>query len=201
MAHADHRHLHRQLGAQLLGSGTDPCIVFTHTGHQFAVLVLKALTRLGLTDITITQVGHGTNDRFWLPVGVFQHNHLIGRVLAGRTHHMHIQHLEQLRRGVEETGRIVIAPDNDHMTTAGSRHPVEEAVIQRLCPVAGGGGIEEITGDQQYIYRLLNDLHQHPVEKCLELLVTLLAIEQTAQMPVGTVQDAQRSSGCMRCDR
>ena len=74
-----------------------------------------------------------------------------------------------------------MVPGNDHnMTAAGCSHAAEEAIIELLRPVAGGTGIEHITGNQQGIdLFLFNGLGQ-PIQKRSELLIAFPAVKGAA---------------------
>jgi hypothetical protein len=165
--------------------------VFTNTLHQFTVLVFQAFARFALANITITQIRHGTDNRFGFAVFGSEQYHLVRRVVTGGADHMYVQRLEQTGGRIQKAGGIMVAANDHHMTTARARHLVQKAVIEGLRPVTRGGGIEQVAGNQQHLNVQMLDLCQHPVEKSGKFIVTLLAVEQTAQMPVGAVQDSE----------
>ena len=64
-------------------------------------------------------------------------------------------------------------------------------VAVQLTGVAGGSaGIKNVTGHHYRIHRVRIDLDDEPVDKCLMLVLTALANEVLAEMPIRCVENA-----------
>ena len=103
----------------LFGQGGDRGVVVADALGQLALLVLDALTGLGRADVPVAQIGYGADDQLRRILRVAEHQHFVFRVVwCAAADHVDMEFLEQLARGVEKGGRVVVAGDDDHMPAA-----------------------------------------------------------------------------------
>ncbi len=111
-------------------------------------------------------------------------------VPADAAHQMQIEGPQQLVRGIQLGGGVVVAADEHHVQhRVFGPQPRQEAI--ELLPGAGGriGGIEQIASHQQGIYLALIYGVGQPVEEGIVFEAALMAMELMAKVPVGCVQD------------
>ena len=150
MPHGDDGDLAPQFRALRLGQGYHVGIMPAYAIGQLLILVRRALPGLHRADIPVAQIRHGTDDQLRRPLRILEHQHLILRgIRANVADHMHIKHLQQLLRRLQERGRVMVARDDHHMPAFRAHHPAQEAVIEFLGEVARRAGIEDIPRHQQ----------------------------------------------------
>ena len=108
-------------------------------------------------------------------------------------HYVDAQLPQQLARGVEHGGRVVVAAHHHNVAAAGALHLHQKCVVQLLGRVGGRLGVENVAGNHQHINGLGLHRQQQPVEKSLLLSGAFLAGEEVlTKVPVGGVEDAHR---------
>ncbi len=105
---------------------------------------------------------------------------------------MDIEEFQDFPGGVQEGRRIVIARDYHHLAVGSGSRPAEKPVVQFLGPVAGGGAVEDIAGNEEGIDILLFNETGQPVQERLAFFVSFPAVEGAAKMPVGGVDNFHR---------
>nr|WP_308775199.1 hypothetical protein [uncultured Bilophila sp.] len=150
-------------------------------------LVFDAFAGLDHTDVPISQIRDGADDEFGLSVWAVEAEDFVLGVVRDRAHDMDVKGAQEFFRRGQERGRVMIARHHDDM--AAERHdPAEEAVIQLLCPVAGGACIKDVPGDDQHVHMPFADRIRQPAEEGGKGFVTPAAVKRASDMPVGRVQ-------------
>ncbi|MPM22735.1 hypothetical protein SDC9_69193 [bioreactor metagenome] len=158
--------------------------------QELALLVFDALARLGRADIPVPEMGHGTDDQIGDSLAVPEHQHLVLRVSGRAAGDVDLEGLQQVLRGVEEGGGIMVSGDHHHMAATEGSRPAEEAVIQLLRPVARRSGVENVARHHQDVDPVVPDRLGQPLQKGFVFLVPFSAVEGAAEMPVRRVEDS-----------
>lgn len=103
---------------------------------------------------------------------------------------MRSQCLQHLARGFEMRRRVVITGDHDHRAAALTEKLGQEIVVLRLGGLGRVGRIENVTGDNQQVHRLVPDCLQEEAQEEGVLLRARVLAEHLAQMPVRRVEHA-----------
>ncbi len=153
------------LGSEVFGGIGDLFVVIADAIQEVLFLILNGFARLCAADIAVAEEGDRADDQFRSAAGAMQQEDLIGRVGACASDDVDIESAEQFLGRVEERGRIVIPGDDHGVAAWRCREASEETVIELLRACAGGGGIEDVAGDDEHFDRLVLDEPEEPVEK------------------------------------
>jgi len=91
---------------------------------------------------------------------------------------------QQSSRRIEHGRRIVVATGNDNVPAPRSAQADQKIEIQLASVVRWVSRVEKITGDEQYVHRLLPDGIQQPIKGQAVLGNSLLIEQFMAEVPV-----------------
>jgi hypothetical protein len=94
------------------------------------------------------------------------------------------QGTEQLARGVEDGGGVVIAPGYNHLY-AGAAKLVQAMVVQFPGPGRGIGQVKNIAAEQEHVYVFRLDISYQPLQESGLVGTKVLILEALAEVPVG----------------
>jgi len=97
---------------------------------------------------------------------------------------MNVEKTEEFPGSIEQGRGVMVTSDNDHMAAGGVGNSGEKAVIELQNLVGRSLAIKDITGYEQGLNPLFVKNSQQPVKEKGKLLVTVLAVEFMAEVPV-----------------
>ena len=118
-----------------------------HSGHGFACG--------GLTEVALAEERHGGDD------GSAE----INDVVTGVTEDMHLEAAQQLARGIEMRGGVVVAAGDDGLHRFEISEALQEVEVERDGVLWRVRGIENIATEQQCVDFLSAQRFDEPVEK------------------------------------
>ena len=138
--------------------------------------------------------GQGEDDRFAIEI-----DQVGGGVFPVETaENMNVQTLEQLFRGFDERGGIVVSGNDDAVAYVRDSTSGEEPVVKFDRPVGRHRDIKKIAGNNDARDLFFPDQVQQKIQHGVELVVTLCIVEGCAQMPVCSMQDLHRAAFVLR---
>ena len=149
--------------------GTD---LLMHGGDRF--------TSGSLAEVTLTQKGHGGDDRAAE----------IDEVVPGVAEDMHLEVTQQLARGVEVGGGVVVAAGDDGLHGFEVGETLQEVEVERHGLLRRIRGIKDIAAEQQRVDFLATEGFDEPVHEGSVLSQAIPLDEAGTEMPVGGVEEA-----------
>ena len=177
VAHGDDGAAQREVAA----SGELRGVVGTDAGANLLVHGGDGFTSGGLAEIALAQKGHGGDD------GSTEINDV---VFARVTKDMHVEAAEQLTRGVEVGGGVVITSGDDGLHGFEVGEALQELKVERDGILRRIRSIEDISTDEQCIDFFAAQCFDEPVDKDGVLRQAVTLDESGAEMPVCCVEDA-----------
>ena len=187
-------------GAQGFGVGDGGGVVGADAVQQFARFFGRAFARVCRAQVAFAQVGYGADDGFRRAIAVAQEQYFVGGFARGADD-VDVERAQDVARGVEEGGRVVVARGDDDVAAVSGGDATEELVILRLAARRRRGGVEDVAGDDERVDVFGVQGSGKPVEEGGKFVMATAAVKMAAEVDVGGVQEFQgmmRFRGCLQ---
>ena len=187
-------------GAQGFGVGDGGGVVGADAVQQFACFFGRAFARVCRAQVAFAQVGYGADDGFRRAIAVAQEQYFVGGFARGADD-VDVQRAQDVARGVEEGGRVVVARGDDDVAAVSGGDATEELVILRLAAWRRRGGVEDVAGNDERVDVFGVQGGGKPVKEGGKFVMATAAVEVAAEVDVGGVQEFQgmmRFRGCLQ---
>ena len=156
MPHGDQRDV--GLSAQCFGGEYSASVVLGSGRANLLFFVLLRFVFNAVSEVSLSQIGYGSDHRKELSFGIFKKHRLVGGIGRCFADDRNVQCFEQRIGRIQQCGRIVVAARYDNMPAGGSRcNRGKKPIVRTLHAMRRRGVVKDVAREDQAVDRFTSN--------------------------------------------